>query len=77
MEKNNIIGIYFKADTNESIKSPKIVQVLDQMHENKSSSIEYFITAPENPGFYELGVFITNSYGELLGLYAIDVEVIP
>ena len=76
LKKYNVIGIYYKAKTSEKIKSPKIVTYIEQLKENVTDGLDFRIQSPESPGNYELGVFVTSQYGELLGLFSTMFEII-
>jgi hypothetical protein len=75
LQKNCTLGIYFKALTDASIKSPKIVYYLEHITEIIPSNYSFKIHTPENPGLYELGLFVCSIYGEIISWNSVDVNI--
>ena len=75
-EKNCIIGLYYKAQTNEAVKTPKLVKHVELINENRKEEKHISVLAPENPGKYELGIFITSIYGEIIAINSLEVIVL-
>ena len=76
LEKNCIVGLYYKAQTHESVKTPKLVKYIEQIKENRKEEMLVRILTPENPGKYELGLFICSVYGEIIAINSVDVKII-
>lgn len=75
LPQHSVLGIYYKAQTVEQVKSPKMVYCLKQLPEKLVTKTNVTIETPEHPGLYELGIFVCSPYGEIVGVNAIEVRV--
>lgn len=76
IDKNSILGVYFKVETNLVVKSPKLVHYLEQLKEKKNNEYKIKLKLPEYPGNYEIGIFICSAYGEIVTINSVDVTII-
>ena len=76
LEKNSILGVYYKVETISTVKSPKMVHYLERIKEKKLEKHSLQVKTPDFPGTFELGVFICSIYGEIKGVTTIYVKVV-